>query len=162
MPNWSSGHERSLMENGAFIICICVIRVHHHCGSFYRSLQHILYGTSPVTNELWDSWRSGGGWQWWVRNNTVQGQCPRRFVGISSHDPSVPKSNWLLHVVIFRVFTINLRYVPWINSSKTISYFPEFLHFNRLIHKLNPFIRNYHFCRVKVTPGSWSSSPLSL
>lgn len=31
------------------------------------------------------------------------------------------------------------------NSSKRIGYFPEFLHFNPLFHKLNPFICNYRF-----------------
>ena len=36
--------------------------------------------------------------------------CPGRFLGINGQDPSVSKSNWL-HVDIFRLFFIDLRYI---------------------------------------------------
>ena len=151
---------RGVWWDGALIIRICVIRVHHHCGSLYRSLQHILHGTSPVTNESWDSWRSGG-WQWWVTmpfRVSVWGD----FWALSGHDRSVSESN-RLHVVIFRVFFVNVRYIPWIplkwsviflNSCTSTGYSTRSTRSSATIDSPRSL------CSVRVTPGSWSSSPL--
>ena len=48
---------------------------------------------------------------------TSSEQCLGKFWGIMDQDPSVSKSSWL-HVDIFPIFFINLRYS--IDSSKTI------------------------------------------
>ena len=37
--------------------------------------------------------------------------CPRKFMGIIDQNPSVSKSNQLQHVVTFRCFFSNLRYI---------------------------------------------------
>ena len=43
------------------------------------------------------------------RDNHSQ-QCLGNFLGVISQNPSVSKSNWL-HIVIFRFFFINFRYI---------------------------------------------------
>ena len=58
--------------------------------------------------------------------------------GIFSQDTGVSKSNQL-HVDIFQIFFINLRYNS-IDSYKMISSFPKFLNFKPVILKLNRFI----------------------
>ena len=66
-------------------------------------------------------------------------QCPGR-IGIIGQNFSVPKFNWL-HVVIFRVFFINLRYM-FIHSSTRFGDFSAVLNFNQLFFKLSQFICN--------------------
>ena len=43
--------------------------------------------------------------------NDATMQCLERFLGSISQNPSISKSS-CLHVVIFRIFFINLSYIP--------------------------------------------------
>ena len=64
-------------------------------------------------------------------------QCLGRFLDIIGQDPSDSKFNWL-HVVIFRIFFINLEEESIDSSSKMMGNFPEVLNSNRLFPKPQP------------------------
>ena len=73
-------------------------------------------------------------------------------MGIINQNPSVFKSGWL-HVVIFRFFFINLRYI--LRISKKICIFSYISNFNQFFFKLNQFICNQ--CSIPLV--CWNTIP---